>query len=237
VQLNVRRWGAAGGAPFVFWHALGPEASAEYFGEIAERLGTHGHEVLGFDGPGFGGSPRLAGPEDYRLAALAALLREQIEELGLERPVVAGHSWGGAIAVTYAAAYPEDVRALVLLDSGHIDYADLTDAEPGMPFEERLAAIKNGPNPRNAESRALAMNGLIDRVSPAWAVIAERRIPTLLLLATEPPHGDQNREHIGGFERSIPHAEVRWVEGATHGIVGTTGPGLGDELAAWLATA
>ena len=68
-------------------------------------------------------------------------------------------------------------------------------------------------------------------------MIAEHRIPTLLLLATEPPHGDQNREHIGRFEEAVPHAEVRWVDGATHGIVGTTGPGLGDDLAAWLATA
>ena len=67
----------------------------------------------------------------------------------------------------------------------------------------------------------MAMNGMADRVSLAWPVIAEQRTPTLLLLATEPPHGDQNREHIGRFEQAIPHAEVRWVEGATHGIVGT----------------
>jgi len=234
VGLNVRRWGAEGGAPFVFWHALGPDASAEYFGEIAARLGAHGYDVFGIDGPGFGGSPLLPSPEEYRLASLAALLRGQVDDLDLERPVVAGHSWGGAVAVTYAATYPDDVRALVLLDSGHIDYADLAEAEIGKSYDERLAEVLARPDPRNAEGRAMAMNGMGDRVSPAWAVVAEHHIPTLLLLATEPPHGDQNRRHIHRFEEAIPHSEVRWVEGATHGIVGTTGPRLGDDLAAWL---
>lgn len=221
----------------MFWHALGPDASAEYFGEVAERLGSHGYGVFGIDGPGFGGSPLLDDPEAYRLDALAGLLRERIGELGLDHPVVAGHSWGGAIAVTYAATHPEDVRALVLLDSGHIDYADLAAAEIGKSYEERLVEVRARPDPRNAEARAMAMNGMGDRVSPAWQVIAGRRIPTLLLLATEPPHGDQNREHVGRFEQAVPHADVRWVDGATHGIVDTTGPGLGDELAAWLETA
>ena len=42
---------------------------------------------------------------------------------------------------------------------------------------------------------------------------------------------------FGRFEQAVPHADVRWVDGATHGIVDTIGPGLGDELAAWLETA
>jgi pimeloyl-ACP methyl ester carboxylesterase len=233
--MHVHRWGTPGGAPFVFWHALGPDASAEYFGEVAERLGTHGYAVLGLDGPGFGGTPPLPDPEGYSLAALADLLRAELTALGIERPVLAGHSWGGAVAVTYAGRFPDDVRALVLLDSGHIDYADLPDAETGMTYEARLAQVRARPDPRNAEGRAAAMTGMADRISPAWRAIREHGIPTLLLLATEPPHGDQNREHVPRFETALPHAEIRWVEGATHGIVDTTGPGLGDEIAEWLA--
>jgi pimeloyl-ACP methyl ester carboxylesterase len=219
--MHVHRWGEPGGTPLVFWHALGPGASAEYFGEVAERLGACGYEVFGVDGPGFGRSERLGEPEDYRLACLARVLRAQIESLQLERPVLAGHSWGGAVTVTYAGAYPEDVRALVLLDSGHMDYADLEEA-------------RARPEP-DADVKLLAMYGLLDRISPAWDVITAHRIPTLALLATEPPHGEQNRAHIAKFESAMPHAEIRWVEGAGHGIVDTTGPGLGDEIAHWLA--
>ena len=78
------------------------------------------------------------------------------------------------------------------------------------------------------------MCGLVDPVSVAWPVIAERVVPTLLFLATEPPHVAQNREHIGRFEAAIPHAEVRWVDGASHGIVSDVGAPLGDEIATWL---
>ncbi len=32
----------------------------------------------------------------------------------------------------------------------------------------------------------------------------------------------------------MPHAEIRWPPGSTHGIVEDLDPGLGDELASWL---
>ena len=64
---------------------------------------------------------------------------------------------------------------------------------------------------------------------------ASTRIPTLLILATLPPHVEQNREHVGRFEEAVPQAEVRWAENAGHGIVDDVGPPLGDEIAAWLA--
>ena len=144
-----------------------------------------------------------------------------------------GHSWGGAVAVRYAAAHPSLVRAVVLLDSGHIDYRDLPDVDADRPPEEWVAEAA-ARDPRLAEARGKAMHGLTDRVSDAWPVLAEHEIPTLLLLATADPHGTQNRRHVGGFEQALPQAEVRWVEGAGHGLLDDVGPPLGDEIAAWL---
>lgn len=70
-----------------------------------------GLNALAFDLPGFGASPdppAAWGARDY-----AALLAEAL--VGLDRPqVVLGHSFGGRIAISLAASWPELVSGLVL---------------------------------------------------------------------------------------------------------------------------
>jgi pimeloyl-ACP methyl ester carboxylesterase len=232
-QIAVHRWGERGDIPIVFWHALGPDASGAELADIAGELADAGFRVVAVDGPGFGRSPLLPA-ERYRLASLVSILHELVDELELDRPVVMGHSWGGAIGVRYAATHPDDVRALVLLDSGHIDYRDLPDVDPDRPVEEWVAEVEARDDPRRADARGRAMSGLTDRVSDAWPVLTEHEIPTLLFLATEPPHVHENRKHIARFETAVPHADVRWPEGAGHGILADVGPPLGDAIATWL---
>jgi pimeloyl-ACP methyl ester carboxylesterase len=232
-QIAVHRWGDRGDIPVVFWHALGPDASGAELADVAVVLADAGFHVVAVDGPGFGKSPLLPA-ERYRLASLVSILHELIDDLELDRPVVMGHSWGGAIGVRYAAAHPDDVRALVLLDSGHIDYRDLPDVDPDRPVEEWVAEVEAREDPRRAEARGRAMSGLTDRVSDAWPVLTEQATPTLLFLATEPPHVHENRKHIARFEAAVPHADVRWPEGAGHRILADVGPPLGDAIATWL---
>jgi pimeloyl-ACP methyl ester carboxylesterase len=231
--LAVHEWGGAEGPPLLFWHALGPDASAEYFVPVAERLAAAGYRVVAVDGPGFGASP-LLDEEHYALDSLAGLVQELVVRLELAPLVVMGHSWGGAIAVRYTAAHPDSVVGLVLLDSGHIDYCDLPDVDVNRPAAEWVEDVR-ARDGRLPEARGRAMHGLTARVSDAWPVIAEHHIPTLLVLATLPPHVEQNREHIGRFVAAVPQADVRWAEQAGHGIVDDVGPPLGDEIAAWLA--
>jgi pimeloyl-ACP methyl ester carboxylesterase len=232
MKLAVREWGDSGDIPIVFWHALGPDPSGADFADVGRVLAGAGFHILAVDGPGFGRSPLLPA-EGYRLESLVEGLRELVDGRGADRPVLVGHSWGGAIAVHYAAAHPDDVRALVLLDSGHIDYASLPDVDVDRTADEWVEDVRSH-DPRRAEARGRAMAGLVEPVSSAWPVLAAHKVPTLLLLATEPPHIDQNRQHIGRFEAAVPHAEVRWVEGAGHGILADAGAPLGDEIATWL---
>lgn len=232
-RIAVHRWGERGDIPVVFWHALGPDASGAELADVAPVLADAGFQVVAVDGPGFGRSPLLPA-ERYRLASLVSILHELVDELELDRPVVMGHSWGGAIGVRYAAAHPYDVRALVLLDSGHIDSRDLADVDLDRPVEEWVAEVEAREDPRRADARGRAMRGLTDPVSDAWPVLTEHGIPTLLFLATEPPHVHENRRHIARFEAAVPHADVRWPEGAGHGILADVGPPLGDAIATWL---
>lgn len=231
--LAVHEWGNPGGQTVFFWHALGPDASAEYFAPVAERLGVAGYRVVAVDGPGFGASP-LLDEEGYALDSLVELVQKLVVRLDLEPLVVMGHSWGGAIAVHYAAAHPENVSALVLFDSGHIDYGDLPDVDVDRSASEWVEEVR-ARDGRLPEARGRAMHGLTAPVSGAWPAIAAHRIPTLLVLATLPPHVEQNREHVGRFQEAVPQAEVRWAENAGHGVVQDIGAPLGDEVAAWLA--
>lgn len=135
--LEVHAWGAPDGEPFLFLHALGAVTSGGFFGEVAVPLAARGYRVAAPDAPGFGRSPLLP-PERYAPAELVRLYLGLADELGFERFALAGHSWGGSVACHLAAAAPDRVEALVLLDSGHADYGDRPDSNAGATFEERL---------------------------------------------------------------------------------------------------
>ena len=52
--------------------------------------------------------------------------------------MLAGHSWGGTVAVHAAADRPSSVAALVLFDSGHLDYADDPSSDSEATLEARI---------------------------------------------------------------------------------------------------
>jgi pimeloyl-ACP methyl ester carboxylesterase len=72
------------------------------------------HRVIAFDRPGFGYSDRPHGSA-WSARAQAELLRNALVILGVNRPVVLGHSWGAAVALALALNHPDAVRGLVLL--------------------------------------------------------------------------------------------------------------------------
>jgi len=160
--LAVREWSGGAGTPLVFWHALSPCASGAELVELAPRLVAGGLAPISVDGPGFGASPVAA---SYDLGSLAALLRATIRELGLDRPVLMGHSWGGGVVATLAGRHPEEVRGLVLVDSGHIDYAD-------------LASTRSSPDPVTLEweSRAAFTAWLEENLERTFAVDPYRQM-------------------------------------------------------------
>ena len=74
------------------------------------------HRCVAFDLRGHGSS---AVPVDaYSMDDFVGDLEGVIDGLGLGRPILIGHSFGGSIALAFTDRYPERVAALVLLDSG-----------------------------------------------------------------------------------------------------------------------
>ena len=114
-KLAYRRYGTRG-TPIVL---LGGFIEPSWVWHRVAPLLARGHRVFALDLPPFGYSQRR-GP--YTLARWAVLVQGFTRRLGLERPVLVGHSLGAAVAVSIAADHPRATSGIVLLDG---------DARPG----------------------------------------------------------------------------------------------------------
>ena len=83
------------------------------------------HRVIAFDRPGHGRSER---PKhiDATVEVQARLLHDALKQLHVERPIVVGHSWGGALALVYAINYPTEVSGIVLVAPAVYESQDLS---------------------------------------------------------------------------------------------------------------
>lgn len=73
-----------------------------------------GHEVIALDLPGFGASDQ---PSDLSFETCHRVAIGLMDQLGIPRASVVGHSLGGAVALVIAARQPERVDRLVLIDA------------------------------------------------------------------------------------------------------------------------
>jgi len=85
----------------------------EFQTSLVPFLARH-HRVLVFDRPGYGYSERGDGPWPDP-AALARLLLDASEQLGAPRPLLVGHSWGGAVVMSALLREPQRIAGGVLL--------------------------------------------------------------------------------------------------------------------------
>ncbi len=114
-RVRLMEAGDPGADPLLFLHGWG--LSPQCYAEGIARLTAAGVRVLAPCLPGFGGSdgPPLRGVD---LRAYAARIGHLLDVLGEEHPVfVAGHSFGGGVALQLATDRPERVRSLTLVNS------------------------------------------------------------------------------------------------------------------------
>ncbi len=106
-------------APFVLVHGLA--SNARLWDGVAQRLAERGHGAVTVDLRGHGRSSKPDGPYDVPTVAddVAAL----IASLGLDRPIVAGQSWGGNVVLELAARHPGAVRGIACVDGGWLELA------------------------------------------------------------------------------------------------------------------
>lgn len=111
VRLHVVELGPAGAPAIVMIHGIMSQLRVFTYA-LAGRLAAD-HRVIVMDRPGWGYST-LTGPR-LDLPAQADAVAAGIHALGLEKPLLVGHSMGGAVSLALALRHPGAVRGLGLI--------------------------------------------------------------------------------------------------------------------------
>jgi pimeloyl-ACP methyl ester carboxylesterase len=222
-SLAYERHGA--GVPIVFLHGLTFDRRS--WRPIVERLGD-GVDSVAIDLPGHGESP---GPP-CRLDELAGHVHRLVDGLGVERPIVVGHSMSGGLAIIYAASYP--VRGLVDVDSPSL-------VRPFAQLVQRLEPALRGPGFAQAFAPVDASMGVDlvpESLRPAQEICQDvvlgywdellrsdpdelqaridevgRRVDAPALAVFGRALSDEERDHMLGL---IPDGQIEEWEGAGH---------------------
>jgi pimeloyl-ACP methyl ester carboxylesterase len=118
------------GDPIVLLHGW-PETWYEWRHIIPELIANN-YTVIAPDMRGLGDSEKsLTG---YDKKTLADDIYQLVKKLGYSKIYIVAHDWGGPVAYSYAAAHPEDVKKMIILDT----------LLPGFGFEEAGNFSPNG---------------------------------------------------------------------------------------------
>ena len=110
-QLYYERCGTPGAKPAVFLHG-GPGGGIS--ADVRRLFDPERYDLLLFDQRGCGRSTPHASLEANTTWHLVADMERLRNEIGVERWLVFGGSWGSALALAYAQTHPERVSELVL---------------------------------------------------------------------------------------------------------------------------
>jgi pimeloyl-ACP methyl ester carboxylesterase len=110
--------------------------------EIAPILvEDYGLRVIAPDAPGHGGSPALPS-ESYRPSVLAGVAADLLSALGVAGATFMGFSWGGRIACSFGAGFPERTTGLALIDGGYLEWADIKGVDTTADLETCIAQAR-----------------------------------------------------------------------------------------------
>ena len=174
-------WEALGDGPALMWVEGGPGLWAHLARPDVELVSDlfRCHLV---NAPGCGRTSPPADISGYDLPGIVAFFEEVRERLGLGQVTVMGHSWGGLVAAAWAAAHPESIDRLVVIDGypggGIIDRpGSVVDRNAARAERDRVYARHASEPWYDAAVRALAEEEdgevwdeqtWIARFDPAW---------------------------------------------------------------------
>ncbi|MBT2691932.1 alpha/beta hydrolase [Bacillus sp. ISL-55] len=100
------------GDPIVLIHGFA--GSKHYWDRIIPELAIE-YRVVAVDLPGHGDSGM--GKDSYSIEDMASTIKELLDQLGLDKVTMFGHSLGGYITLAFADLYPQHLKAFSLVHS------------------------------------------------------------------------------------------------------------------------
>ena len=238
--------GGRGGLPVLLIHGNGGNRT-QWKAQLEHLRATR--RAVAFDLRGMGES-EPAGDADYSVAGFSQDVAVVADTLGLDRFVLVGHSYGGAVVADYAGRHPGRVAGLVFADVA----GDIRETPP-----KALAALRDGLLPEHYEdftrrwfqgilsggtdATKSAVLGSLAATRPEVFIAATMGLYTFDPISALAPYRGP-RLHIASFLADNPAAihhtfkdmPVHVIRGASHWLMLDCPDTFNQTLDAFLAT-
>ena len=181
--------GGTGSVPVVFLHSLAGN-SKQWAAQLSHVRQTRRAIALDLRGHGRSASP-VDG--DYAIEAMAHDVQRVLEELGIQRCIMVGHSMGGSVALAYAGAHSQRVAGLLLVDPS----GDSTQM-PAEDVRQYLGALESEAYP--------------SVVAGYWTQILTGATPATLAQVMQDLHDTPKATAVGVFKELFKYNPVPALE-------------------------
>ena len=131
--------------PIIYLHGGPGGAISNEIVESLQPFAEEGHPVYAYDQIGSGSSDRLSRIESYTVARHVDDLKWVTDEIGVEKVILLGQSWGSILATFFTLDYPEKVEKIIMTGPGPIFPLDskLADFLPPDSLDIKEPAFSN----------------------------------------------------------------------------------------------
>ena len=256
VALHVQRLAPTGGEDalassrplVVFLHGLVMDNLSSWYFTVATRA-SRDNPVLLYDLRGHGRSERP--PTGYTLDDMVDDLGDLLDAEGADEPVeLVGNSFGGTLALAFAARHPDRVSGLALVDAGHsaagwgrrmAETLRLTGEARAQAIAENFQSWLGRHSKRKRTRLADTALGLVEGTSLVDDLershdltpreLRDIACPALLVYGEASDVIDDGR----ALASALPDATLEVLPGCSHSVLWEATDHLRDRLLAWLA--
>jgi 3-oxoadipate enol-lactonase len=225
----------SGPVPVVFLQGIG--GAAKLWDPQVDSFAMVGYRPVALDLPGYGARPPV---DTMTFDMLAADVEDHVDRMGLDRPVIVGHSLGGMIAQSCLRRRPDGYRAAVLSGTSPAF------GNPSGDFQKAFVAARLGPLDQgrtmadmSPEIAAQIMGPAADPANRAMMIDVMADIsPRTYRAAVQCLVGFDERANlaaitvpvlclVGSLDNNAPPAMMERMAGKIPGATYTVLPGIG----------